>query len=79
MEVHGLVVWWDDRFGHHRIWRIKSICLGAVGVESLAELESMTEKPGTDTEGVLHATTWIPTQFLYGMAVYRRTDVLVQE
>jgi len=33
----------------HR-WRVRSICLGAIGQESLIEMESLTHSPGVGAE-----------------------------
>lgn len=76
MEVDGLVLWMDAAYGHHRIWRIKSVCLGSTTTESLIELESLTEKPGTDTEGMKHRTTWVPEVLLRNHKLYKPIEVL---
>ena len=77
MKVHDLIVYWDNQFGHHRIWEVKSICLGAAGQESLVELKSLTEKPGICTENRTHYTTWVPEPILRQFPVFSQTTVPV--
>ena len=77
MKVHDLVVYWDNQFRHHRIWEVKSICLGMVGQESLVELKSLTEKPGVCTENRTHYTTWVPEPILRQFPVFSQTAVPV--
>ncbi len=77
MKVHDLLVYRDNQFGHHRIWEVKSICLGAAGQESLVELESLTEKPGISTDSRTHYTTWVPEPILRQFPVFSQTTVPV--
>ena len=72
MEVNGLVMYWDDKFGHHRIWMIKSICLGSEKQESLIELVSLTENAGIDVDGEKHLTTWVPEPLLRNYFIYKQ-------
>lgn len=43
----------------HR-WRVLGVHLGAVGQESLIEMESLTHKPGWTGEWEWHPRLWIP-------------------
>ena len=74
MEVHDLIVWYDDMFGVTRTWEVKSVCLGSVHTESLIELWSLTEAAGTDTAGKQHRTTWVPEPLLRNLDIYRRVQ-----
>jgi hypothetical protein len=74
MQVHDMILWTDVPFGHNRLWLVKSVCLGGMHTESLVELQSLTEQPGTDTEGRKHGTTWVPEPLLRSVEIYRRVD-----
>ena len=74
MLVNDLVVFQDKEFKQHRCWVVKSVCLGAIGCEGLVELQSLTERPGQDTEGMMHKTTWVPEPLLRGAIVYRLVE-----
>ncbi len=77
MKVYDLIVYWDNQYGHHRIWQVKSICLGALGQESLVELKSLTEKPGICTESRTHYTTWVPEPILRQFPIFSQTAIPV--
>lgn len=71
MKVGDLVIYWDiDMHVHHRIWQVKSVCLGALNQESLVELKNLHETPGRDTENAYHRTTWVPEVLLRQMPIY---------
>lgn len=69
MNTGDLIVWRDEKFGHHRFWRVEGIYLGAEGQESLIELRSMTERPGASGAG-RHETTCVPEPLLRNATVY---------
>jgi hypothetical protein len=71
MQVGDLIMYGDSHYGHNRFWEVRSVCLGAVGQEGLVELKSLNEKPGRDTQGVHHDTTWVPECLLRDAKVYR--------
>lgn len=58
--------------GRILMWEVRSVSIGAVGVEGLVELRSLSERPGMDVDGALHVTTWVPEALLRGMTVYTR-------
>ena len=70
MQVGSLVMWRDRKYGHHRIWQVRSICLGAAQQESLVELCSLTHNAGVDVNGDKHLTTWVPEALLWCVEVF---------
>jgi hypothetical protein len=70
MQVGTLILFRDTSFNHHRIWEVRSVRLGAVGVESLVELASLSERSGTDVSGVKHPTTWVPEVLLRNVEAF---------
>ena len=74
MLVNDLVVFQDKEFKQHRCWVVKSVCLSALGYESLVELQPLTEKPGQDVDGMTHKTTWVPEPLLRNAAIYRLVE-----
>ena len=45
--------------GDHR-WRVRGVHLGALGQESLIEVENVSHKPGWTGEWMTHQLMWIP-------------------
>lgn len=74
MQVGDLIMYGDLHYGHNRFWQVLSICLGTVRQEGLIELKSLTEKPGRDTEGIRHDTTWVPECLIRDAKIYRYID-----
>lgn len=72
MKPFDIIIWHDEKFGHHRVWEIEAICLGGEGQEGLVRLRSLTEKPGFDENGIKHKTTLVPEPLLRDMPVYER-------
>jgi hypothetical protein len=72
MQVGDLILFGESRYAHSRFFEVRSVCLGAVGQESLIELKAFNEKPGRDTEGILHETTWVPECLLREAKLYYR-------
>lgn len=70
MKPNDIVYFEDKKFGHHRFWRVEGVFLGAEGQESLVELRSLTERPGTSHTYHAHPTTFVPEPILRGLAVF---------
>lgn len=58
-EVGNVLIWRDEKFGHHRYFEVLGIYLGGENTESLIELRSLGEKPGYDGDNE-RATTFVP-------------------
>lgn len=56
----GDVLEWSGAHGDPHRWLVKGIHLGAVGVEGLIEMESITHKPGWTGEWEWHPVVWVP-------------------
>jgi hypothetical protein len=74
MQVGDLILYGESRYAHSRFWEVRSVCLGAVGQESLVELKAFNQNPGRDTEGILHETTWVPECLLRDAKLYHRIN-----
>ena len=59
IEVGDVLEWADNMRTPHR-WKVKGIHLGAVGQESLIEMESLTHSPGWTGEWEWHSILWVP-------------------
>jgi hypothetical protein len=46
MVIHDVIEWTCPTFGSKRRWKILGIHLGALGQESIVEMESVTHRPG---------------------------------
>lgn len=75
MQPRDILMFRDERFGHHRFWEIQSICLGALGQESLIELKPLSQTPGRDTEGSYLKTTWVPELLIRGHEIFTPSPV----
>lgn len=53
--VPGDILEWED----HR-WRVRGIHLGAVGVESIVEIENVSHKPGWTGQWLTHQLMFVP-------------------
>lgn len=74
MKPGDIVFVEDNRFGCHRFYRIEGCFLGAAGHQSVIELRSMTEKPGSAYGRELPPTTMVPEPLLRGLPVYTPDD-----
>lgn len=66
-----IVQWQCPRFPHvvHR-WKVFGVHYGAMGQESLIEMESLTHQPGWTGEWEHHPRIWVPEPLLrYGVTV----------
>ena len=59
MKPGNVLIFKDEKFGHHRYWEVVGIYLGSVNEESLIELRSIGSKPGHDGD-TLRSTTFVP-------------------
>lgn len=58
MKPNDLIEW-NDGSGAH-IWRVRGVHLGAVGVESLVEIENVNHNPGWTGEWETHQMMFVP-------------------
>ena len=58
LQVNDILVWSDGKSEHR--WRIRGIHFGAVGVESLVELENVSHMPGWTGEWETHQMMFVP-------------------
>lgn len=70
MKPHDIVFCPDTKFGKHRFYRIEGVFLGALGQESVIELRSLTEAPGTAYGRDLGPTTFVPEPLLRHFTIY---------
>ena len=59
MEVGNVLIFRDEKFGHHRYWQVLGVFLGGENEESLIEMRSLGEKPGFAEEST-RPTTFVP-------------------
>lgn len=55
MKVGNILIFRDEKFGHHRYFEVVGVFLGGENEESLIQLRSLSEKPGFD--GLAHRET----------------------
>jgi len=61
MSPGDIIIWEDpQRMASAHKWRVVGIHLGAVGEESLIEMESLTHKPGNTGEWEWHPRVFVP-------------------
>lgn len=72
MQVDDLVLW--GTYPNVHTWRIKGIHLGAVGTESLIELENVSHKPGWTGEWMTHHMMFVPECLLRQCRIGRAVD-----
>jgi hypothetical protein len=70
MQPGDLVFFEDHRFGKHRFYRVEACFHGALGQESLIELRSLTEIPGTAYTNEPVFTSLVPEPLLRGRTIY---------
>lgn len=70
MNVHDVIEWDDGKSEAHR-WRVRGIHLGAIGVESVIELENVSHKPGWTGEWETHQLMFVPECLLRHCKVIR--------
>jgi hypothetical protein len=73
MKPGDIAMWRDDLYGHHRLWEIKGVFLGAEGQESLIQLQSISEKPGIAFGNAL-PVLYVPEPMVRSLTVYSRAD-----
>lgn len=74
MKPGDLVLKRDNKFGHHRLWEIEGVYLGAEGQESVVALRSLSHRPahsGTDTT---HETIFVPEMLIRGCIFGRAVE-----
>ena len=59
MNVHDIIEWDDDASEPHR-WRVRGVHMGAIGVESVVELENVSHKPGWTGVWETHQIMFVP-------------------
>lgn len=65
-----VIEWSDGKAEPHR-WRIRGVHLGAIGVESVIELENVSHKPGWTGEWETHQLMFVPECLLRQCRVVR--------
>lgn len=55
-----IIVWRDPNGAHPHRWRVKGVHLGAVGTESLIEIENVSHEPGWTGEWMTHVMMFVP-------------------
>lgn len=70
MKPNDIIYCPDKKFGHHRFYRVVGCHYGALGHESVIELESLTENPGVAYGRCLPKTTMVPEPLLRGFVCY---------
>lgn len=60
MKPGDILVWKDQKFGIDRRWRVVGVFHGALGQESLIEMENITERPGWTGEWEWHPRVFVP-------------------
>jgi len=65
-----VIRWQCPKFPHSvHDWCVRGVHLGAVGVESLVELESLTHKPGWTGEWESHPVLFVPEVLLRDLPI----------
>lgn len=64
-----IIFWRDEKFGHNRFWEIQGIHLGGEGCESLVEIKSLTEQPGS-AHGARIGRTYVPEPMIRNLPTY---------
>lgn len=60
MKPGDVIEWVSDNGLDRHLWKIRGIHLGALGVESLIEIENITHRPGWTGEWMTHQIMFIP-------------------
>lgn len=72
MAPGDIIVFSPARVGAARFYKVLGVFLGAEGQESLVELVSMTERPGSVPGKQTMHTTFVPEPLLRNCTVYTR-------
>lgn len=72
MKPGDIVLWRDDKYGHHRFWEIQGVFHGGLGQESVIELKSLTERPANSGLTQEHPTTFVPEPLLRKAEIFTR-------
>ena len=75
MKPGDILLWRDAKFGVHRAWRVLSVVLGAEKHESLIEMQSMFEYPGSDADGKKVSTVLVPEVLVRGLTVFNSDGI----
>lgn len=67
----GDIVEWDDGKSEPHRWRVRGVHFGAVGVESVIEIENVSHKPGWTGEWETHQMMFVPECLLRNCRVVR--------
>lgn len=70
MKPGDIVFCPDEKFGHHRFYRIEGVFLGGEGHQSLIEVRSLTEKTGSAYGKEATETTLVPEPLLRHFTIY---------
>lgn len=70
MQVGDVIEWAEEGIEPHR-WRVRGVHLGAVGVESVIEIENVSHKPGWTGEWETHQMMFVPEVLLRGTRIVR--------
>jgi hypothetical protein len=54
------IIRWDDGGGYPHLWRVLGVHFGAMGQESLIQLENISHKPGSSGEWEIHVMMFVP-------------------
>lgn len=70
MKPGDILVYSDTPTPH--LWKIIGVHLGALGVESLIEMESLTHEPGWTGEWEYHPRLFVPEVLVRGLMIVER-------
>jgi hypothetical protein len=73
MKPRDILMWRDDMYGHHRLWEVTGVFLGADGQESLIQIQSLTEMPGV-AYGNPMPVLYVPEPLVRGLTLYTKQD-----
>lgn len=73
MQSGDLITWNDHRSEPHT-WRILGVYLGALGHESLVEIEPVSHEPGRSGKYRTHPVMFVPECLLRDLAERNRWD-----
>lgn len=74
MKPGDLIIWSDGK-DHPHTWTVRGVHLGAVGVESLIEIENVSHKPGSTGEWETHQMMFVPECLLRNCKIGRAANV----
>lgn len=73
MKSGDILEWSDGKSEPHR-WRVRGIHLGALGVESVIEIENVSHKPGWTGQWETHQLMFVPECLLRDCAINSLTE-----